>query len=65
MTENRNPTFAERLKACYHSLHNAAHRAEHPLHMSYLAAVFYSSHGAYGYIALICAITMLLAWEKA
>jgi hypothetical protein len=53
-----------RITAFYHSVHLAAHRAEHPLHMSYLAAVFYSSNAAYGTIALLCALTMLLAWER-
>lgn len=57
-------TLVCRVKLCLHKAHHVAHRAEHPLHMSYLAAVFYSSNASYGYIALACCLAMLLSGGK-
>lgn len=53
-----------KLKASYHSVHTIAHKAEQPLHMTYFALVYYNSHAAYGTMALLCMLAMLLAWER-
>jgi hypothetical protein len=50
-----------RFKLCIHLMNRTAHKVEHPLHVGYLAAVYYTSHAAYGYIALACCIAMLFS----